>query len=537
MACLPRLVVVLVLAAAAAAKTPAQIAPYPPMQWHSFGLFTGDDEINESNMLEIAAALVSTGMAAAGYDTINVVCNGWVGRDPRTGELLENRTLWPSGISGFASKLHQLSPPLKLGCYTAPREKNCMCGTMPSGGCEEGTGPGREAVDMAFFAAAGCDHVMVDMPDGPGTAAAYRTRYAAIGDGIRQSSNPDMLYGVWSGPIGYSWKWAGNDDVGGHYWRIGDDIYDGWQSLMRMWDTLQSIPGIAQRTKPGAYTFLDQMLIGDVAGRGGSVHGPGLSPDEAVAHMTLWVMAASPLLACTDVRNMSASVKAIWTNPELLAVHKDPLAKMALRVDVGGYHEPENAALCQADYPTCQRLGPSDPGYRGPCAVCRYNSSVWEKPLADNSSAVMVLNRGDAPLSVVVLLYDLADNTHNSWEVRDVWAQADLGVAVTSLTVVVPPHGVRLLRMRPQVPPPPPPHPPCPADFAAHAAGYWRNTDYLGRGPGTVAACAAKCRNSTAECAAFEVFVGDGYPGECYNFLSNLTLPFTAAESVTCVKI
>ena len=44
--------------------------------------------------------------------------------------------------------------------------------------------------------------------------------------------------------------------------------------------------------------------------------------------MTLWVMAASPLLSCTDVRNMSASVKAIWTNPEMLAVHKDPLAKM-----------------------------------------------------------------------------------------------------------------------------------------------------------------------------------------------------------------
>ena len=109
---------------------------------------------------------------------------------------------------------------------------------------------------------------MVDMPDGPSTAAAYRTRYQAISDGIRASSNPDMLFGVWSGPFAYSWKWAAA--VGGHYWRIGDDIYDGWQSLMRMWDTLQSIPNIAQRTKPGAYTFLDQMLIGDVPGRTGA---------------------------------------------------------------------------------------------------------------------------------------------------------------------------------------------------------------------------------------------------------------------------
>lgn len=150
----------------AAGKTPAQIAPYPPMQWHSFGQFDREIDINEANMLEIAGALVSTGMAAAGYDTVNVVCNGWLGRDPATGQFIENRTLWPSGIKGFATKLHAMSPPLKLGCYTAGREKNCMCGHLPGGGCEEGTGAGHEATDMAFFAAAGCDHVMVDMPDG-----------------------------------------------------------------------------------------------------------------------------------------------------------------------------------------------------------------------------------------------------------------------------------------------------------------------------------------------------------------------------------
>jgi hypothetical protein len=196
------------LAAAAAApaalrKTPAQIAPYPPMQFHSvrahrarpgrlsgqvafpivnrfcvgllyrragrltpgpinddfwprqFGEFKEHDEINEANMLGVAAALRSSGMAAAGYDTINVVCNGWVGiglgrivalyycsyspftrctniiiryliskvtiatepqvgRDATTGQLLENRTLWPNGIKGLAAKLHDMKPPLKV---------------------------------------------------------------------------------------------------------------------------------------------------------------------------------------------------------------------------------------------------------------------------------------------------------------------------------------------------------------------------------------------------------------------------------------
>ncbi len=52
--------------------------------------------------------------------------------------------------------------------------------------------------------------------------------------------------------------------------------------------------------------------------------------------MSMWVMAASPLLTCNDVRNMSAAINEILTNPEVLAVHKDPLAKMAMRIDVGG---------------------------------------------------------------------------------------------------------------------------------------------------------------------------------------------------------
>eukprot|EP01050_Picozoa_sp_SAG11_P009543 SAG11_NODE_907_length_6599_cov_13.219231_1_plen_502_part_00 len=422
-----------------------------------------------------------------------------------------------------------------------------MCGQMPGGGCEEGTGPGKEAVDMAFFADAGCDHVMVDMPDGATTSAAYRARYAAVGAAIRNLSNKDMMFSVWCAMFGYGYKWA--SAVGGTYWRIGDDLYDGWQSIMRMWDTLQSIPLLSLRTNPGAYTFLDPLVVGDVPDRAGSVHGPGLSYDESVAQMTLWTMAASPLLASIDVRNMSAATQEIYTNPELLTIHKDPLCKMALRVDVGGAHvsEAENANFCPEDYPDCQRLGPKDPGYNGPCKVCHTNSSVWEKPLADNSSAVMVLNRGEQPVRVAVLMYDLGDNTHDTFAVRDIWARADLSIWTGSLSVAVPAHGVRLLRMTPHPPPPPhppspphppPPHPPCPAGFSSHASGFW---EVGGRPPSqpmlnaTVEECAAKCAKDDA--AAFEVFLSSAAGrGECYTFLSTAA-PFKAnPECVTCVR-
>jgi hexosaminidase len=90
-----------------ARKTPAENAPFPPMQWHSWGLFTHEGLVTEARMLEMADALVSSGMAAAGYATLNVVCNGWTGRDGRTGVLRENRTTWPSGMKGFAAKVRK----------------------------------------------------------------------------------------------------------------------------------------------------------------------------------------------------------------------------------------------------------------------------------------------------------------------------------------------------------------------------------------------------------------------------------------------
>ena len=86
----------------------------------------GENAVNETNMHEMAAALQSSGMVAAGYDTMNVVCNGWMARNS-SGVLQENRQKWPNGIAAYAQYLHSQTPPLKLGCYTSPSPTNC-CG-------------------------------------------------------------------------------------------------------------------------------------------------------------------------------------------------------------------------------------------------------------------------------------------------------------------------------------------------------------------------------------------------------------------------
>ena len=135
------------------ARPASELAPYPPMHWHSWNTFCAEDMTNHTNMREMADALISSGMAEAGYRMVNVVCSGWIGRDPTTHQLLENRTLWPDGIASLAKYLH--SKDLQLGCYTSPATRNC---------CGEPGSLGFEAIDMETFARWGCDHVMVGEP-------------------------------------------------------------------------------------------------------------------------------------------------------------------------------------------------------------------------------------------------------------------------------------------------------------------------------------------------------------------------------------
>jgi alpha-galactosidase len=247
--------VLLHVAAAAQAKERADVSPYPPMQWHSWGLFTHEDLVTEANMKEMGDALVSSGMAAAGYDTVNVVCNGWTGRDPVTNRLTENKTLWPNGMKGLSAYLKSQSPPIKLGCYTAPVVANCNCGPGSYHGCAEPGSLGNEALDMEFFAEIGCDHIMVDTTGGANPQV--KEKFAKFSHGIAASQNPDMMFGVWSAGFASTWKWA--DQINGTYWRMAGDIYNSWGSVLRQWDTAYSVPEIASLTGPGSFPFLDQV--------------------------------------------------------------------------------------------------------------------------------------------------------------------------------------------------------------------------------------------------------------------------------------
>ena len=89
---------------------------------------------------------------------------------------------------------------------------------------------------------------------------------------------------------------------------------------------------------------------------------------------------------------MSKHTLVVLTNSEVLAVHKDPLANMAVRIDVGGGVE--------------ERCAWNRPGHAADLCLS-WNHSIYGKELADGSSAVMILNRGAANASVTLFMEDV----------------------------------------------------------------------------------------------------------------------------------
>jgi alpha-galactosidase len=126
-----------------------QLCPKPPMGWNSWTCF--GTEINESLIRDTAAAMVSKGLLAAGYEYV-IVDDGWMDttRD-RNGKLKPCPIKFPSGMKALGEYIHSLG--LKFGIYTSVGRYTCE-GYPGSYGHEE--------VDAATFHDWGVDYVKID---------------------------------------------------------------------------------------------------------------------------------------------------------------------------------------------------------------------------------------------------------------------------------------------------------------------------------------------------------------------------------------
>ena len=132
-------------------------------------------------------------------------------------------------------------------------------------------------------------------------------------------------------------------------------------------------------------------------------------------------MMDSPLILGNDLRSMPESVRKIIGRREVIAINQDPLGVQALRFYNQGQVE------------------------------------LWVKPMANDEWALMILNRGEAPLAY---RYDWRQHTISddlskrevdfkkaTWRWTDAWT-GKTGDTSKRLEVTVPSHGVVLLRLK-----------------------------------------------------------------------------------------
>lgn len=156
------------------------VAP-APMGWASWNTFAS--VIDYDTIKAQADALVSSGMAAAGYKYVNIDEGWWLGTRDSSGNITVDTAKWPGGMKAIVDYIH--SKGLKAGIYTDAGKNGCgyyyptPSGTpaAPNTGME-----GHNQQDLETFQNWGFDFLKVDWCGGDAEGLDQETTYKAIRD-------------------------------------------------------------------------------------------------------------------------------------------------------------------------------------------------------------------------------------------------------------------------------------------------------------------------------------------------------------------
>jgi alpha-galactosidase len=303
------------------------LAMTPPMGWNSWNHFA--ERVDDRVVRDAADAMVSSGMAAAGYTYVNID-DTWEAARGADGSLVPN-SKFPD-MRALADYVH--SKGLKLGIYSSP-------GPLTCGGYEASYG--HEEQDAESFARWGIDYLKYDWCSAGRIYknADLRGVYQKMGDILERCGRP-IVFSLCEYGMNDVWTWG--PKVAGNLWRTTGDIQDNWKSMSEIGFNQGRL---APYAGPGHWNDPDMLEIGN----------GGMTGDEYRTHFSLWSMLAAPLMAGNDLRAMSAETREILTNREVIAIDQDPLGRQATRAF-------ENAGV-----------------------------EVWTRPLADVGTAVGIFNR------------------------------------------------------------------------------------------------------------------------------------------------
>jgi len=384
----------------------------PPLGWNHWNCWGA--KIDAEKVRAAADAMVSSGLAAHGYNYVNID-DGWQG--PRGGDSggMQGNEKFPD-MKGLCDHVHSLG--LRVGIYSTPWVKSYArypggsVGEPPAGEDPRGQirlgrfhgDKGFENEDALQWAAWGMDYLKYDW--NPNDVPHVEAMRAAL-----RASGRDIVYSLSnSAPFKDVAELSGLANC----WRTTGDIVDTWESVCRL--------GFSQDRwtpygGPGHWNDPDMLVVGRMGW--GNVRENRLTPDEQITHITLWSLLAAPLLIGCDMTQLDDFTLGILCNDEVLAVNQDPLGRQGRTI---------------REYRTTDADG----------ATLRHET-VLARPLEDGSLAVGLFNRGPTGAEVAVNWDELG--LIGTRSVRDLWANSTLGSFEREFSMGVPPHGAQLLRI------------------------------------------------------------------------------------------
>lgn len=440
---IPLGLVAVVAAAPAAQAGDNGVGLTPALGWSSWSFIRHDP--TAANIEAQARAMKSSGLARAGFQYVNVddfwyQCPGSQGPNvDQYGRWVTDNSKFPAGggaggsengIQVVADYVHHLG--LKFGLYVTPgiskqavaqntpiagtsytadqiaepavSEHNYNCGGMVG---IDYSKPGAQAFINSWadqFASWGVDYIKLD-----GVGSFDIPDVQAWSQALRQTGRPIHLELSNSLAIADASTWAQYSNG----WRTGGDIEcygcesSGSSYPLTDWANVESrFTQVAQWQPyggPGAFNDYDSLEVGNGSN-------DGLTPAERQTQMSLWSLAASPLILGTDLTHLDPLDLSYLTNRAVLSVDQDSID--ASRV---------------ADSSTAQVFAKTEKS--GDVVAGLFNTSSQAEVVSTTAAAVGL------PASDAYLLNDL-------WRHR-------LTESGGVIAADVPAHGVALFRIRP----------------------------------------------------------------------------------------
>lgn len=249
----------------------------------------------------------------------------------------------------------------------------------------------------------GVDYIKVDDIDLDEGTAYKKEEVEALRKAITYHNSDIVL------SLSLNMKYKNRDHVqaNSELWRISKDFWDDWEKLEAQFALVDQWNHV---TGPDSWPDADMLQIGKISKRGpkGPERFSKFSEDEMLTHITLWMIARSPLMMGGHMPENTPFVKKLLMTPEVIEVNqKGTNQKQLWRKD---------------------------------------GLVVWVSDAPDGNSKYLALfNLNETSQNITVQWKELG--LGKKANVRDLWAAKNLGTIKTKITREVNPHGAQLFKI------------------------------------------------------------------------------------------